>query len=36
VTGWHTFDASGDVVDKPIVFKTVRNGQFALLSGRRG
>jgi len=36
VTGWHTFDASGEVIDKPIVFKTVRNGRFALLSGRRG
>lgn len=31
VTGWHTFDETGEIVDKPVVYKTVRNGQFALL-----
>lgn len=36
VTGWHTFDATGDIIDKPVVYKTVRDGQLTLLSGRRG
>lgn len=35
VTGWHTFDESGEVIDKPIVYKTVRDGEFALLDGPR-
>lgn len=35
VTGPHTFDATGEIVDKPVVIKTVRNGQFSLLVGQQ-
>ncbi len=31
VTGIHTFDGNGDVVDKRIVIKQVRNGRFELI-----
>lgn len=31
VTGTHTFDENGAVIDKPIVLKVVRNGQFEFL-----
>lgn len=31
VTGVHTFDETGDVVQKPIVLKALRNGTFELL-----
>lgn len=31
VTGLHTFDQTGEIVDKPIVHKTVVNGRFVML-----
>lgn len=35
VTGTITFDGNGDVIDKPVVMKTVRNGAFAALEQHR-
>lgn len=32
VTGLHTFDETGEIIDKPIVHKTVRDGKFVLLT----
>ena len=31
VTGTHTFDNKGDVVDKKVVLKIVKNGQFSVI-----
>ena len=35
VTGKIVFDANGDVVDKPVAMKTVRNGKFEALDTKQ-
>nr|WP_260440181.1 ABC transporter substrate-binding protein [Cohnella lubricantis] len=36
VTGSHTFDASGDVTDMPVVLKTMAGGRFQYSGGQEG